>query len=107
MPAGLRESLTPADARRLREAMNWIVPADSSDGAGSEAGVARLLELVDSLPEAVGHAYLANVGTLTEGDLGDPANAFAVMFLEHVRDVYYAYPDTGSWADIGFDVGER
>lgn len=107
MSAGLRESLTEAEFSRLREAMNWVIPADSSLGAGTDAGVARLIELVDSQERSVAADYRRNLMALTEADLAGPTSAFALMFIEHVRDVYYAYPETGSWADIGFEVTDR
>src|SRR5579862_7556643 len=107
MPSGIRDALTATEREHLRAEMNWVIPADSSPGAGTDAGIERLLELIDALDDAVKGAYLVNLGSLTESGLADPSNAFAAMFIDHVRDVYYAYPETGSWADIGFVVTER
>jgi len=107
MRSELRNLLTKAELSRLREAMNWVIPADSSPGAGTDAGVAVLLDLVDSQDENVVASYRKNLSSLTEAGLADPSNAFAALFIEHVRDVYYAYPETGSWADIGFEVTDR
>jgi hypothetical protein len=104
MPIGLRDSLSEGDRVRLKAAMNWVIPPDSSPGAGTDAGVAHLLDLIHSLDSSVADAYQRNLRTLSGKTLADPSNAFAAMFAEHVRDVYYAYPDTGSWADIGFVV---
>ena len=92
------------DLAKVREAMNWVIPADSSPGAGTEAGLTRLLELVDSQDPSVAAAYRSGWAGLREADLADSSNRFAAMFVEHVRDVYYAYPETGSWSDIGFKV---
>ena len=107
MPNGLRDTLTATEREHLRAAMNWVIPADSSAGAGTEVGIERLLELVDSLDPTVTNAYQANLASLTQGDLADATNPFAAMFIDHVRDVYYAYSETGSWADIGFVVTGR
>lgn len=95
---------TTFSVERLREAMNWVIPADSSPGAGTDAGVERLLALIASLGPEVESAYAHNLDTLSEADLKASTNAFATMFIEHVRDVYYATPDTGSWSDIRFEV---
>jgi len=92
------------DLAKLAEAMDWVIPPDSSPGAGSTTGVKRLVDLVKSLPPGVADIFVASLPKLTIADLDDPANAFAQLFIEHVKDVYYSYPDTGAWADIGFRV---
>ena len=92
------------DLAKLAEAMDWVIPPDSSPGAGSTAGVKRLVDLIESLPSNAADLYAASLPKLTAADLDDPANTFAQLFIEHVKDVYYSYPDTGAWADIGFHV---
>lgn len=93
---------TTYSIERLREAMGWVIPEDASPGAGSDAGLNRLLALIKALD--IEHAYTANLDRLQPTDLAKPSDEFAQMFIEHVRDVYYATPDTGSWNDIGFEV---
>jgi hypothetical protein len=92
------------DIAKLAEAMDWVIPPDASPGAGSEMCVRRMLELIGSLPPDVADLYLTNLPDLVEADLADAANSFAQLLIEQVRDVYYAYPESGSWADIGFKV---
>lgn|GEM_PF-2543955 len=104
MGTGLRETLTEADLAKLARAMDWVIPPDSSPGAGTEAGINRLIELIDSQYPGIAAMYAANLPGLTESDLADSANSFAQLFIEQVRDVYYSFPETGSWADIGFKV---
>jgi hypothetical protein len=100
----LLDALTEADRAKLMVAMDWVIPPDSSPGAGTEAVVARLAALVDSLGDHRIQAYRDSIAGLRREDLNDPTHPFAAMFVENVRDVYYAYPDTGAWADIGFVV---
>ena len=82
MPSGLRESLTHDDLTKLREAMDWVIPPDSSTGAGTDAGVARLLDLIDSQDPSVAAAYRQGMAKLGESDLADASNAFAALFVE-------------------------
>ena len=102
MVPSLLEILDSTEIALLKEKMNWIIPEDSSVGGGSEVGLLRLSQLIDSL--RLVDEYKANITGLTRADLDDRSNPFATSFIEHVRDVYYAYPETGSWADIGFKV---
>lgn len=96
--------MTEAEFQRLQTAMNWVIPADSSPGAGTGAGASRLVDLIDSQEPSIAALYRASLPGLRRADLADSSNVFAAMFVEHVRDVYYAFPETGSWADIGFNV---
>ena len=96
--------MTEAEMLRLQAAMNWVIPADSSPGVGTSAGASRLVALIDSQEPGVAASYRASLPGLRQTDLADPSHAFAAMFIEHVRDVYYASPDTGAWQDIGFNV---
>jgi len=86
--------------------MDWVIPPDSSPGAGTEAGVARLIELVDACEPGIARMYATDIPYLSESDLADETNAFGQLFIGHVRDVYYGFPETGSWADIGFKVSD-
>ncbi|HLK15493.1 MAG TPA: hypothetical protein VKT78_11875 [Fimbriimonadaceae bacterium] len=103
MPPSLRAFLTEDDLARLREAMDWVIPPDSSPGAGTEAGLRRFLDLLDELHEEPA-TFAAALGRLSQSDLDDPSNSFAANFVERVRDAYYGSADTGAWSDIGFDV---
>jgi hypothetical protein len=85
---------------KLAEAMDWVIPADSSPGAS--AGLAQMVRFVEA--QGFTDLYKKNLSGLHESDLSDASNAFAQLFIDHVRDVYYTYPQTGSWADIGFKV---
>ncbi len=98
--------MNPEERRRLAEAMDWIIPPDSSPGAGTDAGVERLLELVASLPSAAQAGFTAQLMRLQPADLDDSSNAFAQQLIDLVRDVYYGYSDSGAWADLGFRVRE-
>ncbi len=98
--------MTQSETARLAKAMEWVIPTDSSPGAGTPACVQRLVDLISSQPSQVAELYRAHLPTLLEADLSDRSNAFAQLFVEHVRDVYYGYPDTGAWADIGFKVSD-
>lgn len=100
MPQGLSDS----DLSKLAEAMNWVIPPDSSPGAGSPACVARMIQMIESQPPGLAADYAACLPALQESELADPENRFAQLFIEQVRDVYYSYPETGSWDDIGFKV---
>jgi hypothetical protein len=104
MSSGLREKLSPAEFQTLRQAMEWVIPTDSTPGAGSDACIEHLVELVGSLGEPVIDRYAKNLPSLKQEDLANTSHPFAPMFIDHVRDVYYAYADTGAWADIGFEV---
>ena len=91
-----------SDQKKLRDAMEWVIPTDSSPGAGTSETVAALADLVDSL--GLQTEYWQHVPKLTQADFNDSANAFANMFVEHVRDVYYATQASGAWSDIGYQV---
>jgi hypothetical protein len=104
MTSNFLASLSEAERLRLREAMDWVIPPDSSPGAGTEEGVANLARLLDSLSADVGRLYRTHLTSLTEASLADPSNAFAALFIEHVRDVYYGSPDSGAWTDIAFEM---
>ena len=94
------------DRTKLAQAMGWVIPPDSSPGAGSPACVAHLIRLVETLPREVQAQYAARLPDLKQDDLSDPGSPFARLFVEHVLDVYYGYPDTGAWGDIGFKVND-
>lgn len=96
--------MTQTELARLAEAMDWVIPPDTSPGAGSEACVQRMIELIESEPPEIREQFAAHLPMLEESDLADPENRFVQLFIEMVRDAYYAYPETGSWADIGFKV---
>ena len=96
--------MTQAELAKLAEAMDWVIPGDNSPGAGAPACVARMAELIESERPEVRDQFVVNLPRLTEADLDNPADRFAQLFIEMVRDVYYAYPETGSWEDIGFKV---
>ena len=82
--------------------MNWVIPPDSSPGAGTPETLTHLLGLIER--EGLGALYLAHFTQLTQENLGDPNHPFGPLFVEHVRDVYYAFANTGAWKDIGFQV---
>jgi hypothetical protein len=92
------------EVAKLRAAMDWVIPRDSSPGAGTDAGVRHLIELVESLGERMIIEYRTELPNLREEDLDNRSNPFAQRFIDHVRDVYYGYGDTGAWEDIGFKV---
>jgi hypothetical protein len=87
------------DIDRLRTCMGWVIP-----GSGSEACVQHLLDLVRELGESTAAEYELFIPGLSERDLADLGHPFAAEFIEHVRDVYYGYADTGAWQEIGFVV---
>jgi hypothetical protein len=86
----------------LRRSMDWVIPPDSSPGAGSELCVARLLDLLERLGDEAHYRYRRSLPQMVESDFEDTSNEFAQEFIDHVRDVYYGSPDTGAWEDIGF-----
>ncbi|HTQ11516.1 MAG TPA: hypothetical protein VMI31_15750 [Fimbriimonadaceae bacterium] len=92
------------DLAKLAEAANWVIPPDSSPGAGAPACLARLEELIRSLPPETRALYESELPGLTEADLDDPSNRCARLLVDHVRDVYYGCPDAGGWEDVGFKV---
>jgi len=92
------------DVVAIARAMDWVVPPDSSPGAGSPAGVAHLVSLIESLPPSIAALYDQHLATLEESDLEDPSHPLGPVLVEHVRDVYYSFADTGAWTDIGFKV---
>lgn len=96
--------MTAAELSQLAQAMDWVIPPDSTPGAGSDIGVQRMVELIESEPPEVLQTFQRGLPALEEADLADPTHSFAQLFIEMVRDVYYGYPETGSWADIGFKV---
>jgi len=104
MPTGLRERLTSDEVECLRKAMEWVIPSDESPGAGTYACMNHLFELIDAFGEPATALYKENLRNLNEADLADPNHPLATTFINHVRDVYYGYPDTGAWEDIGFEV---
>ncbi len=104
MPQGLLAKLSAAEITRLREMMEWVIPSDSSPGAGSDSCLLHLGELIDSLGAEWVERYIIRIPTLTEQDLANPADPFASAFINHVRDCYYGYADCGAWEDIGFVV---
>jgi hypothetical protein len=83
----------------LRSAASWVLP-----GANSDACLHHLLALIKSLGEPTQATYRQHLPNLTQEDLANPNHPFAPMFIEHVRDTYYAHPDTGAWEEIGFQV---
>jgi hypothetical protein len=96
-------AFTPEETAKLREAMEWVIPSDShSDGAGSEVTLRHLLQLLADVGDEAVAEYRAQLPELDLSDLEDPSNKFAQTFIDHVRDVYYGYPDTGAWQDLGF-----
>jgi hypothetical protein len=94
--------LTDQELEKLRVAMNWVIPADSVPGAGTEVCVRHLLELIDSLEDEWALLYRRELPSLQESDLAISDHPFAPHFIDHVRDCYYGHPDTGAWEDIGF-----
>jgi hypothetical protein len=92
------------DTKKLAEAMDWVVPPDASPGAGSEAGVRHMLDLLESLPSPVTGLYEQHLEDLREVDLQDLGHPLGPVLVEHVRDVYYSFADTGAWTDMGFKV---
>lgn len=96
--------MTEAELAKLSQAMDWVIPPDATPGAGSAICVQRFEELLEAEPPEVQSAFQNGLPDLRESDLGDEKNSFAQLFVEMVRDVYYGYPETGSWADIGFKV---
>lgn len=87
---------------KLCDAMNWVIPPDGSPGAGDETTPQALLALIADL--GLQDEYAHFLPSLTEADLANPSHPFAPKFIEHVRDVYYASPESGAWEDIGFRV---
>ena len=106
-PCKLPIGMTPAELAKLAQAMDWVIPPDSSPGAGTEAGVQRLVDLLATFPHSVQAQYRANLSSLGKQDLNDSNHPFAQLFIERVKDIYYSYPETGAWADIGFRVKEH
>lgn len=99
----LANFFSPGELGMLRTAMEWVIPTDSrSPGAGGPEAVAHLLSLLEQLGEPTLARYRLFLPTLTEADLHNPNHEFAPTFIDHVRDVYYGYADTGAWEDIGF-----
>ena len=82
--------------------MEWVIPTDQTPGAGSDACVQHLEDLVESIGAL--EQYTTHLPALTEQDLANPIHPFAPMFINHVRDVYYGYADCGAWEDMGYVV---
>lgn len=87
---------------RLKTVMAWVIPDDETPGAGTDFLADRLGELVAALEAEVSRAYERWIPILQERDLDDQSHPFVPILIRHVRDLYYAYPETGSWAAIGF-----
>ncbi|MBI5707224.1 MAG: hypothetical protein HZC36_09580 [Armatimonadetes bacterium] len=96
--------MTEAELAKLSQAMDWVIPPDKTPGAGSAVCVQRMVELIEAETPEVLLAFQRGLPALEESDLADPSHRFAQLLIEMVRDVYYGYPETGSWADIGFKV---
>lgn len=97
-----RAPWSPELIAKLREAMDWVIPPDTSPGAGTEVGARLVMDLVDEQGGALRRDFDTALPSLRFEDLTDNQNAFAQVFIDVVRDVYYGHAETGSWADIGF-----
>jgi hypothetical protein len=98
---------------QLKAAMDWVIPPDKSSpnhissGAGTDVTLNHLIDLLEDLGDATIAEYRLNLPYLAEADLSDSSNRFGQLFINHVRDTYYGYPDTGAWAELGFAPGAK